>query len=177
MFIEVFIWTSLDTVELTEMESLSQITVIYRSVLYFHPCFVIFRYLWWHVSCWRYRLLNMRKERDSDLFRTRNLDIVMTLDTLEPVVLGWLDNVRCTTHRWNTHTECGEGITNCRLLVPLTDSSLPCSIFHTVWKVIFFENFFFKEFTTTPVKHRCLLHSHFRTDSERDWMFVRWVGW
>ena len=35
--------------------------------------------------------------------------------------LGWQDNVHGRTPRWNTHTDRGEDITNCRILVPLTD--------------------------------------------------------
>ncbi len=41
--------------------------------------------------------------------------VVVTVDvsfTTEPVVVGHIDEI---------HIECGEGITNCRILVPLTD--------------------------------------------------------
>ena len=72
-----------------------------QSVLYFQSCFVRFRYLWWHVSCWRHGLLrrydpaqqtttirrhtklecdhNTRKERDPFLLFVRKLD----METLE----------------------------------------------------------------------------------------------
>ncbi len=95
-----------------------------ESVLYFHPCFVIFRYLWWFVTwSWRHGLrkrydpaqqtTTIRRHtkfqvwpqhEEGDSFRLLSIHLYNRTDSGR-------------THRWNVHTDRGEVSTNCRILV------------------------------------------------------------
>jgi uncharacterized protein YjhX (UPF0386 family) len=99
-----------------------------ESVLHFHPCFVIFRYLWWFVTwSWRHGLwkrydpvqqtTTIRRHtkfqvwpqhEEGDSFRLLSIHLYIRTDSGR-------------THRWNVHTDHGEVITNCRILVFVTD--------------------------------------------------------